>query len=129
MVCAVGHSAAAACAAIRADLAGFVELRYVDDDGDPIRGAPVPGLPHPERPAERLWTMLAMSVSDCLAGAPWARREGLPLLVGIAEPDRPGGLRAPRPEDFVEDIGGRIGVRLHPELSRVVATGHTAGFR
>jgi 3-oxoacyl-[acyl-carrier-protein] synthase-1 len=129
MVCAVGHSAAAACAAIRADLAGFVELRYVDDDGEVIRGAPVPGLPPAERPIDRLRTMLAMSVGEAMAKAPWVGREALPLLVGIAEPDRPGGLRVEAPAGLVDDLGRRLDARFHPELSGVVAAGHTAGFR
>jgi 3-oxoacyl-[acyl-carrier-protein] synthase-1 len=129
MVCAVGHSAAAACAAIRADLAGFQELAYVDDDGDPIRGAPVPGVPPSDPPHERLRALLAMSIGDCIEGAPWRRDTAMPLLVGIAEPDRPGGLRVESSAEFMADIGRRVGLRLHPELSRVIASGHTSAFR
>ena len=129
MVCPVGHTAAAACAAIRAGMAGFEELHYVDNDGEPIQGAPVPGIPFSTRPIERLSTMLAMSIGDCLAGAPWLRTEALPLLVGIAEPDRPGGLRVQQPAAFVEDIGRRLDTRFHPTRSQVFASGHTAAFR
>jgi 3-oxoacyl-[acyl-carrier-protein] synthase-1 len=128
MVSAVGHDAASSCAAIRADLAGFRELGYLDDDGDPIRGAPVPGVPASDRPPERLRELLTMSLGDCLAGASWLGDTAMPLLVGIAEPDRPGGLRVASPAEFVEDVGGRVGLRLHPDLSRVIASGHTSAF-
>lgn len=128
MVCAVGHTAAASCAAIRADLAGFQDLPYVDNEGETIRGAPVPGIPTSERASDRLTTMLAMSIGDCLAEAPWLRDAALPLLVGIAEPDRPGGLRLSSPAALLDDAGRSSGARLHGGLSRVFPAGHTAAF-
>ena len=44
MVCSVGLSAAAACAAMRAGVANFQETTYLDDEGEPIIAAMVPGL-------------------------------------------------------------------------------------
>ena len=44
MVCSVGFSAAATCAAIRAEIAMFHELPYKDRNREPIVGAFVPGL-------------------------------------------------------------------------------------
>jgi 3-oxoacyl-[acyl-carrier-protein] synthase I len=128
MACAVGGSVAAACAAIRANLDGFQELPYLDDDSEPIRGAPVPFVPWSDPPLERLSALLAMSVSDCIAGAPWVGTAAVPLLLGIAEPDRPGGLRVAHPAALIDDIGRRLGARFHPELSRVIASGHTSAF-
>ena len=43
LVCSVGLSAAAACAAMRAGIAMFEELPYADNRGQPIVGAVVPG--------------------------------------------------------------------------------------
>lgn len=129
MVCAVGHTAAAACAAIRAGLCGFQDLPYPDDKGEPHRGAPVPGLPWFERSIDRLSALLSMAVGDCLAGAPSLGPDPLPLLVGIAEPGRPGGLIASRAAVLLEDVERSLNVRLHPTLSGVIAAGHVAVFR
>lgn len=128
MVCPVGHTAASACAAMRAGLSGFEELPYLDNDGEPIHGAPVPGIPATKRPFERLSAMLSMSVHECVGRAPWLRLDSVPLLVGIAEPDRPGGLRAPHPLPFIADLGRRLDAQFHPTFSAVISSGHTAAF-
>jgi hypothetical protein len=45
LICAVGLTPESAGAAMRAGIAGFEELPYFDDDGEPVIGAMVPSLP------------------------------------------------------------------------------------
>src|SRR6058998_3168371 len=90
MVCAVGLNAAAACAAMRAGIAGFGELPYYDNDGEPVMGAVVPGLDPNLKRGERLIELLSMAVADCLKSAPKIPLERVPLLVGLPETGRPG---------------------------------------
>lgn len=127
MVCSVGLSAEAACAAMRAGIANFQELPYLDNQREPIIGAMVPGLaPHLKR-GERLRELLAMAVADCLQDKITEPMECIPLLIGLAEPERPdGGLGTA--DDIVVQMFEKVGVRFHAQLSRTIAKGHTSGF-
>src|SRR5690349_8550131 len=91
MVCSVGLNAASACAAMRAGISGFTELPYLDNDGEPIIGAAVPGLPFDLTRDERLVELLSKAISESLKDYPIEPLDGIPLLVCLAEPDRPGG--------------------------------------
>jgi len=127
MVCAVGLSAASACAAMRAGIAKFDELPYFDDRGEPIVGAAVPGLEPRMNRGQRLLEMLSAALRECLGHPPPAPPERIPLLVGLAEPGRPGG-GASLAGSVVGAAQEKLGVRFHPRLSRAIAGGHTAGF-
>jgi 3-oxoacyl-[acyl-carrier-protein] synthase I len=127
LVCAVGLNAAAACAAMRAGIAGFAELPYRDNLGEPIVGAAVPGLSPDVKRDERLILLLEKALRDCLESAAFVRTDTVPLLVGLAEPGRPGG------DDSMAGVSisrlqKRLARKFHPELSRCLARGHTAGF-
>ena len=77
MVCSTGLDAAPACAAIRARIARFDELPYLDNRGEPIVGATVPGLdPALTRPG-RLVELLVRSVRNCLKASGGWRTERL----------------------------------------------------
>jgi 3-oxoacyl-[acyl-carrier-protein] synthase-1 len=127
MVCPVGMGAAAACAALRAGVSAFCELPFSDDAGRPVIGAPVPDMDFDRDHEARLAELLAAALRDCLAAAGAVGLERVPLLVGLAEPGRPGGAAA-LAATIRARVQERLEVRLHPELSRVVAKGHTAGF-
>ena len=127
MVCAVGLSAEAACAAMRAGIANFQELPYLDNRGEPIIGAMVPGLAPDLKRSERLGGLLAMAVADCLRDKAIEPLVQIPLLVGLAEPDRPGGGAGLGKEIIVQMIE-KVGGRFHPQFSRTIASGHTSGF-
>ncbi len=81
MVCAVGLNAASACAAMRTGIANFVELPYHDNQGEPIIGAPVPGVSFDLRRADRLVELLSMAITDCLKDKPKESLDRVPLLV------------------------------------------------
>jgi 3-oxoacyl-[acyl-carrier-protein] synthase I len=127
MVCSVGLSAAAACAALRAGIGQLGELPYVDRKGRPIIGAVVPGVDLKLRRGQRLVELLAMAVTDCLGDTAPLPLERVPVLVGLAEPGRPaGGARLA--DTIVVMLEERLGLRFHPRLSSAIPGGHTAGF-
>jgi 3-oxoacyl-[acyl-carrier-protein] synthase-1 len=127
MVCPVGLGAESSCAALRAGLAKFDELPYHDNHLQPVIGAAVPGLPLTLRHEVRLVELLAGAVRDCLGEKPALATAGVPLVIGLAEPQRPGGGGGLE-NRIVGLVQDRLGLRFHPTLSRGVARGHTAGF-
>lgn len=127
MVCPVGLSAAAACAAMRAGIAKFDELPYRDNQGQRIVGASVPGLAPTLRRDQRLLEMLTLALSDCLGEQLSIATSRIPLLVGLAEEGRPGGGAA-LAETVLKQIQVKLNLKFHPEYSRVLPKGHTAGF-
>jgi 3-oxoacyl-[acyl-carrier-protein] synthase-1 len=127
MVCAVGLNAAAACAAKRVGIQGFNDLPYNDNAGEPIVGAAVPGLDPNLRGAARLLELLKRCLADVTKGQPAGRWEQVPLLVGLAEQGRPGG-GAELADSVVKRAQEALGVRFHPQHSRALAAGNTAGF-
>ena len=127
MVCPVGLNAAAACAAMRAGIANFIELPYHDDQGEPIIGAMVPGLSRELRCAERLIELLSMATSDCLQEQVSTALEKIPLLVGLAEPGRLG-RNAGLTHRIIGEVEGKLDVQFHPQLSCALPRGHTSGF-
>jgi 3-oxoacyl-[acyl-carrier-protein] synthase I len=128
MVCSVGLNAASACAAMRAGISGFAELPYHDNQGEPIIGAPVPGLLFDLKRSERLVELLSMAVIDCLKDKPSEPLDRIPLLVGLAESDRPGGGSGLAPTIIIRQVQEKLNVRFHPTDSRVFPLGHTSGF-
>lgn len=127
LVCSVGLNAEAACAAMRAGIAGFDELPYRDNSGEPIIGAMVPGLDPELSRMDRLVEMLAMALTDTLSNAPDLPLETVPLIVCLAEPDRPGG-GAPYAADMIAAVEERLDLSFHPTLSGAIAQGHVSGF-
>jgi 3-oxoacyl-[acyl-carrier-protein] synthase-1 len=126
MVCAVGLTAASACAAIRAKVAGFDDLPYVDNDGERIVGAAVPGLDQGLKRRERLVELLAMALEDCLESGQVTLSRRIPLLLGLAEPGRPGGGAA-WSDSIIPAVEARLATQFDPSRSVTVPMGHTAG--
>ncbi len=123
MVTGVGLSAPAACAAIRCGIDNFQETRFMGDGGEWLLGCEVP-LEEPWRGQTKLAKMLARAIDECLDLVPDVPSEQIPLLVNLAERDRPGRLdsldNAFFPDlldevdrDFHDDslmiLGGRVG--------------------
>jgi 3-oxoacyl-[acyl-carrier-protein] synthase-1 len=107
LVTSVGLSAPAACAAIRAGLTNATETDFVDSDGEPIMGHQV-GLDEPWRGRTKLVKMLGMAIEECLEQVPRDRWPQLPLLLCVAEADRPGridDLEGGLVRDLSDDLG------------------------
>lgn len=128
MACPVGLSAASACAAKRAGISAFNDLPYQDNPGEPIVGSAIPDLDWKLRRAPRLVEMLGKALADLLEKQPERRWEQVPLLVGLAEPGRPGGSGEELASSTVGRVQDAIKVQFHPQLSRTFPKGHTAGF-
>jgi 3-oxoacyl-[acyl-carrier-protein] synthase-1 len=127
MACSVGLNAAAACAAMRAGVAKFDELVYLDNQREPIIGAAVPVLSPNITSDQRLIELLVLALTDCLQEGTSYPLETVPLIVGLAEPERPG-VRPGLIDRIISQIQERLQVRFHQQLTQAIPQGHTAGF-
>jgi 3-oxoacyl-[acyl-carrier-protein] synthase I len=121
LVSAVGLTASATCAAVRSKisnpcLTGFVHA------GKPIMGHLVP-LERPWRGGEKLARMAAMAAEEALEGVPRAERERIPLLLCLAEAERPGRIQGS--DDTLFGLVQRATACGLPGSSRVLANGRT----
>ena len=92
MVSGVGLSAPASCAAIRCAISNFQETRFMDSGGEWIMGSSVP-LEKPWRGIPKLAKMLASVLRECIACEPSLNINKVPILLCLAEEDRPGRLQ------------------------------------
>jgi 3-oxoacyl-[acyl-carrier-protein] synthase-1 len=124
MVTAVGLNAPSTCAAIRCAIDNFSETRFMDKGGEWIIGSQVP-LEQPWRGLPKLVHMAVPAIRECLAYVGDVRPEMIPLLLCVAEKERPG-----RPQglddQLFRDIEAGLGVRFH-KFSGVIARGRVAG--
>ncbi len=127
MMTAVGLTAPASCAAIRARLDSFRETRFIGPGGDWLVGAEVP-LEEPWRGIPRLARLLAGPIGECLSACPDVPPETIPVLVCLAEEDRPGRLDGLGNPLFFEACN-ILGVRFHPELAPLPARPGRRRFR
>jgi len=124
MCSAVGLSAAASCAAIRVGLTGFDDTAFVFD-GSLLQGAEVP-LEKPWRGREKLLRMAELAIGECTAHLPPASLREIPLLLAVAERDRPGRLQG-LDQSLLQDLMERCGGPFHPD-SRVIGNGRVGGI-
>jgi 3-oxoacyl-[acyl-carrier-protein] synthase-1 len=119
LVTSVGLSAPAACAAIRAKIRNPTQTRFVDASGERMMAHEVP-LEQPWRGRAKLARMAAMAIEECLVEVPPDEWSGIPLLLCLAESDRPGRLEGLEERLFSEiqdELGRQFGAqsRLIPE--------------
>lgn len=123
MVSGVGLNAPASCAAIRCALDNLQETRFIDLGGEWIIGSPVP-LEQPWRGTTKLIKMLSSVLKECLLGNTQLSLEKIPVLICVAEKERPG-----RFDDLENKIlletQSELGVRFH-DRSGVIAQGRVA---
>lgn len=121
LVTAVGLSAPASCAAFRAKISNPSETRFIDGAGQWIMAHQV-ALEQPWRGLTKLARMAARAIEEALQHLPRAQWARLPMLLCVAEPDRPGrseGLDE-RLAPMIEEL---LGVRFDRVRSDVVAHG------
>ena len=119
----IGRNAAASCAAFRARLDNFQETRFQSPEGEWILGAEVPLDGNP-RGLSRLSRLLVSALQECFSATDM-RPEEVPVLICLAEPERPGriaGLEA----GLIESVTAMLGHALHP-ASKTLAYGHVGG--
>jgi len=120
LVTSVGLSAPASCAAFRAKITNPSETRFHDSKGKWIMAHEVP-LEKPWRGLTKLVQMASMAIIEALAGIPKAEWTDLPLLLCVAEPDRPGRVAGLDDTLFLQ-IQSELGVRFSTS-SAIVAQG------
>ena len=124
MCSAVGLSAAASCAAIRVGLTGFDDTAFLFD-GDLLQGAEVP-LEKPWRGREKLLRMAELVVRECTEHLQPSLLREIPLLLVVAERDRPGRLQG-LDQSLLQELMERCGGPFHPD-SRVIGNGRVGGI-
>ena len=91
LVTSVGLTAPSSCAAIRAKLTNPSETRFIDSGGEWIMAHQVM-LDQPWRGLSKLSQMAAMAIREALVEVPKNEWIHIPLLLCVAEPERPGRL-------------------------------------
>lgn len=120
LVSSAGLSAPASCAAIRAKISNPTETRFLSPDGNWIMAHQVE-FDRPWRGMRKLIHMAAMAISECLQDVARADWERIPLLVCMAEPERPGRLDGLE-DQLLAGIQRELGARFAP-ASAVFAYG------
>jgi len=123
LVSSVGLSAPASCAAIRAKISNPTETRFMGSDGEWIMAHQVP-LEKPWRGLAKLSRMATMAITECLEGLPREEWGKLPLLLCVAEKERPGRFEGLDDRLFGE-IQEELDVRFAPG-SAIVAHGRVS---
>jgi 3-oxoacyl-[acyl-carrier-protein] synthase-1 len=119
MVTSVGFGAAASCAAIRVGISGAEETRFMFD-GEWLMGCAVP-LEQGWRGREQLLRMVVPAIQECVALLGATPVQQVPLLLCVAEPDRPGRF-ANLDSSFLRAVQDRLGQATAPD-SAVIAGG------
>ncbi|MET3497971.1 hypothetical protein [Variovorax boronicumulans] len=123
MVTGVGLDAPASCAAIRGAIDNFQQTSFRDRRGQWIMGCEVP-LEYPWRGEKKLLMMAARAIGECLDGFDQAACESTPLLLCLAEADRPG-RSVPDDARFLAALQDELGLSFHPQ-SAVIVQGHVS---
>lgn len=119
---AVGLSAPASCAAIRCGISGSAETGFMDSGGEWLMGCSVP-VEGELRGLDKLATLAAAALSECLVAALPAKLKDVPVAFCIAEKSRPG--RFPGLEERLPpSVQAILKKPLHPR-SCVIARGRT----
>jgi len=120
LVTSVGLSAPASCAAMHAKVSNPSETRFTGADGHWIMAHQVQ-LGTPQRGLAKLAHMGAMAIEEALDGIPRSEWPLVPLLLCIAEPERPGRLDGLDDQLFL-DIQAALSAQFAPQ-SAIVANG------
>ena len=123
MISGVGLDSPSSCAAMRCAIDGFAETRFMDRGGEWIVGSAAP-LDPPVRGREKIVRMAAAAIGECLAAAEVAAAE-IPLLLCVAEEDRPGRLYG-LDDTLLNDLAKQLGVPRNAD-SAVIALGRVGG--
>jgi 3-oxoacyl-[acyl-carrier-protein] synthase-1 len=124
MMTGVGLNSPAACAAMRAAISGFAETRFMNTHGEWVMGCPVP-LDPPWRGRTKLVHLAAPAIKECLDFAGSLKPEVIPLLLCVAEKERPGRLGG-LDDRLLPEVQTLLGVRFHPR-SCVIPRGRVGG--
>jgi 3-oxoacyl-[acyl-carrier-protein] synthase I len=125
LVTAAGLSAPATAAAIRAGVGNPTETRFVDSAGKRLMAHQVT-LEHPWRGRSKLVQMASLAIVECLADIPRDDWSNIPLLLCVAERDRPGRVAGLDDELFVE-LQSALGVQFAAQ-SLIIPQGRASAW-
>ena len=120
LVTSVGMSAPATCAALRAKLSNPSETRFIDAGGEWIMAHQVT-LEQPWRGLNKLAKMAAIAIEEVLVDVARTEWNRIPLLLCVAETERPGRLDG-LVDALFESLRTELGVQFAPQ-SVIVAHG------
>jgi len=123
MVTGVGLTAPASCAAIRCAIDNFQETRFMDSGGEWIMGSGVE-LEQPWRGVSKLSKMLASALRECASSVPDFRLDQVPILLCLAEKDRPGRFDDLNNQVYIE-TQKELGISFH-EKSAIIDQGRVS---
>jgi 3-oxoacyl-[acyl-carrier-protein] synthase-1 len=124
MMTGVGLNSPATCAAMRANISAFAETRFMSTTGDWFFGSEVP-LEKPWRGLAKLSRMAASALGECLATVPGLKPEAVPVLLCIAEKNRPGRVDG-LDTRLLPEVEKLLGIKFHAK-SCTVARGKVGG--
>jgi 3-oxoacyl-[acyl-carrier-protein] synthase-1 len=125
MVTAVGFNYAASCAAIRAGISGIKEANLWDAESGEYLDAGKVDLPHWWEGVGKLADLAAPAIHECVLDAGGIPPRDIPILLGVAAPDRL--CRLPGlDEQILDEVEYRLGVPHH-RYSRVIPRGNVSG--
>lgn len=116
----VGLTAAASCAAFRAKLTNPTETHFIDSQGGWLMAHQVP-LHSPLRGLAKLSAMGTLAIHEAIVATPPDQRQQMPLILCVAETDRPGRMEG-LDDRLFEMIRSEAGVGYSPH-SLVVRQG------
>ena len=123
LVTSVGLSAPSSCAAMRAKISNPTETRFMNSGGEWIMAHQVP-LEHPWRGRAKLAKMAAMAIAECMDAIPKAGWARIPLLLCVAEHERPGRLEGLDDQLFI-DIERELDIDFAPD-SAIIPRGRVS---
>jgi len=123
LITSVGLNSEATCAAIRCAIDNVQETRFMDAGGEWLMVAEVP-LEQPWRGETKLIKMAVAAINECLEKSGEVVTEEIPLLLCLAESERPGRVIQDDNQFFL-DLQEALQQEFHLK-SRTIAMGHVS---
>ena len=124
LVSAIGLNAEESCAAVRCGINRFQETWFVDRNGERLVGSEV-RLEEAWHGIAKLVKLAERAIRDCLEPEAAPSVTDIPILVCVAETDRPGRLTG-LDHILLEGLEDAFGSSLHPD-SRLISAGRVGG--
>lgn len=125
MVTGVGLNAPSTCAAIRCGINNFKETRFIDKGGEWIIGSEI-CLEQPWRGRTKLVKLAVSAIRQCLLAINTVETEKIPLLLCVAEQDRPERLEG-LDDILLNEIQDKLGMKFN-ERSTTISNGRVGGI-
>jgi 3-oxoacyl-[acyl-carrier-protein] synthase-1 len=126
LVTSIGLTTAATCAALRASVTNPTRTRFMGVDGEWIMAHQIP-VDEPATGVSRLVRMASLAIGECLESSGLGAFEDIPLLLCVAESDRPGRLGGLDRQLFT-DLQNVLRLNFHTQHSAVLAMGRPSAL-